>query len=174
MSKYKSKVDPIPIGETNGRIERIASVGKNAVLYLDHTTSPSSYFYSSGITSCYITDRQAKELLTTQLRCPQCGNRITAKESRFGVFYGCSSWPRCDIIWNEYGFSDQSMRDARKEAHAAFDPLWKDKPRIYRTRLYAELAKFLGIGGKRCHIQAFDEYQCDMVLQFVEDGRHNV
>jgi ssDNA-binding Zn-finger/Zn-ribbon topoisomerase 1 len=81
-------------------------------------------------------------------KCPKCGGDIQRIPGKFGEFYGCSSWPQCDIIWNEYGFSDWSIRNARKRAHKVFDHVWKRYNRDdawVRKQMYQELAKYLGI-----------------------------
>ena len=104
-------------------------------------------------------------------KCPKCNGDIQTISGKFGEFYGCSSWPQCDIIWNEYGFSDWSIRKARKSAHKVFDHVWKRYNRDdawVRKQMYEELAKYLGIPFEECHIAAFDEYQCEMVIQFVK------
>lgn len=52
--------------------------------------------------------------------------------------------------------ADKPTKDARKEAHAQFDPLWKDKL-MKREEAYSWLAKKLDIERWRCHISWFDE-----------------
>ena len=59
MSRHKSKVDPTPIGDTNGRVEKIVKLPSGNLLCLDHTTDPPSYFIAGGVVNYYISDEQA-------------------------------------------------------------------------------------------------------------------
>jgi len=63
--------------------------------------------------------------------------------------------------------ADQETRAARKQAHSAFDPLWKKK-RYKRGDLYRMLRVFMGTGKDDTHIGMFDIEQCAKVLEFVE------
>ena len=36
--------------------------------------------------------------LNGDLKCPKCGGDITLKNSRYGIFWGCSNYPKCDYI----------------------------------------------------------------------------
>lgn len=72
--------------------------------------------------------------------------------------------------------ADGPMRDARKRAKAAFNPLWQDQ-RMTRTQAYAWLAGALGIANvEECHIGWFDAATCDRVVtacrNFHATGRH--
>ncbi len=59
-----------------------------------------------------------------------------------------------------------ALRVERMKAHAAFDPLWQEKPAEFPSRraAYEWLAKALGVPFKRCHIGEFDEATCVRVL----------
>lgn len=57
------------------------------------------------------------------------------------------------------GLANAALRKAKTQAHAAFDPLWKDGSRT-RKEAYAMLAKALGIEKKYCHIGMFDITLC--------------
>lgn len=50
---------------------------------------------------------------------------------------------------------DAATHEARKAAHAAFDPLWRDGI-LSRSRAYKELAKELGIKPDDCHMKLMD------------------
>jgi hypothetical protein len=57
------------------------------------------------------------------------------------------------------------MRDARKKAKAAFNPLW-ESGQMTRSQAYTWLATQLGIKNKEeCHIGWFDVEQCRRVVQ---------
>jgi len=55
--------------------------------------------------------------------------------------------------------ADLNLRFARKMAHEAFDPLWREGD-MNRTEAYKWLAKHLGISVKRCHIAMFNTDTC--------------
>jgi hypothetical protein len=56
-----------------------------------------------------------------------------------------------------------AMRRARREAHLAFDAVWKMSG-MERPEAYAELARRLGVPVERCHMAEFDEAQCARVI----------
>jgi hypothetical protein len=70
MSKYKSKVDPRPVGDTNGPKEFIKNLKSGSFLWLDHTTSPPSFYISRGVVGYYISDQQAKTLMDKEKVSP--------------------------------------------------------------------------------------------------------
>ena len=60
------------------------------------------------------------------------------------------------------------MRDARKQAKAAFNPLWQDGA-MTRSDAYAWLAAELSITNvEECHIGWFDVAQCAAVVAAVK------
>ena len=63
--------------------------------------------------------------------------------------------------------ADQATKNARKAAHAAFDPIWKlarDKSKA-RAEAYQWLADQLDIEKWRCHISWFDISYCNKVVK---------
>ena len=63
--------------------------------------------------------------------------------------------------------ADRPTREARRRAHAAFDPLWRGKDKGARPRAYAWLAKQLDIPGSECHIGYMDVAMCGRVVESV-------
>jgi len=68
--------------------------------------------------------------------------------------------------------ANKALRDAKKAAHEAFDPLWQGKvaiegcrPHKARKLGYTWLAAQLGIHVDHCHIGWFDEAQCARVVE---------
>ena len=61
-----------------------------------------------------------------------------------------------------------TMREARRRAHAAFDPIWRTRG-LTRAAAYVRLAEYLGIPVADCHIGRFDEAQCARVLAFCRE-----
>lgn len=64
--------------------------------------------------------------------------------------------------------ANAALREARKAAHAAFDPLWKST-RMTRKDAYKWLSEQLGIHRTDTHIGLFDEETCRRVVQAVSE-----
>jgi hypothetical protein len=64
--------------------------------------------------------------------------------------------------------ADGFTRYWRKQAHTAFDVLWKSK-RLTRTQAYTQLANAMNISTEQCHIGMFDAKQCKRVVKFATD-----
>lgn len=62
--------------------------------------------------------------------------------------------------------ANSSLRKARMEAHAAFDPFWRER-NMTRRQGYRWLADQLGITPRQCHIAFFDEARCHRVVAVV-------
>lgn len=116
--------------------------------------------------------------------CPYChaGVKYTSHAEIYGgrVF---SDWPFIYLCMNSAckasvgvhagtahplgTLADQKTKDARKEAHAAFDPLWKSE-KMKRGEAYKWLADKLDIDRYRCHISWFDVAYCKKVVEAVQ------
>lgn len=109
------------------------------------------------------------------LRCPIHDVQMFQHDWRGKRFYKCEE-AGCDVkAWkHDYsGFwliSDGETRKARMEAHRAFDALWKSGEWVMagkkRHHAYRELANFMGIEARECHIGFFSADQCGQVLDF--------
>lgn len=116
----------------------------------------------------------------------------------YGMIWLCSNYPDCDAYVGCHNgtheplgiLANPKLRAAKKRAHAAFDPLWKEAPAMYddlpddstpagaklrrkqehrirqraRKRAYQWLAEQLGISANDCHIGFFDLDQCERVV----------
>ena len=60
--------------------------------------------------------------------------------------------------------TDKELRKAKSDAHAAFDPLWRNGA-MSRHQAYKYLAQELGIQQDKAHIGMFDIAQCKRVVQ---------
>lgn len=100
--------------------------------------------------------------------CPVCGKPAEARETQYGVRHEC-----CDLhSWGGKPLQDQATHDARKAAHAAFDPLWKGPTRIMkRKHAYKRLAQLLGIPRQECHISLMDRDTAERVPFLVDQIR---
>jgi hypothetical protein len=65
--------------------------------------------------------------------CPECGERMVLRASRYGLFYGCERFPLCNAAHGAHRDTgkplgvpaDAETKRARIRAHDAFDTLWK-------------------------------------------------
>ena len=64
--------------------------------------------------------------------------------------------------------ADAELRAAKSAAHAAFDPLWRDKG-VFKSRgeAYGWLACEMGLPKSECHIGMFDVEQCEQAKDIV-------
>lgn len=118
--------------------------------------------------------------------CPYCHSSVTF--TSHAVLYGgrtFSDWPYIYLCDNQTclasvgvhagtrhplgTLADAATKTARKNAHAAFDPIWKNQKNKgkARTEAYAWLAKELDIEVWRCHISWFDVSYCKAVIKAV-------
>lgn len=123
-----------------------------------------------------------KELLRISsehnLVCPKCGSNMILRNSRFGLFWGCSqfSMTGCDATHGAHpdgrplGIpADARTSKARIEAHAVFDQLWKDGP-LTRSGAYRWLQTAMGLSDEEAHIGRFTYEQCEQLKEKVEQA----
>lgn len=112
--------------------------------------------------------------------CPYCRSpaacvssaAIYAGQSGYGMVWLCGNYPACDAYVGCHAedlrplgtMADRELRNARMDAHAAFDPLWKDG-RMTREGAYDWLAWSLGIERDQCHIALFGLLECRQVVE---------
>ena len=67
--------------------------------------------------------------------------------------------------------ANQQLRNAKSNAHAAFDPMWRAKmqrervsQQKARNAAYKWLAACMGLSAADCHIGMFDIAQCEQVI----------
>lgn len=63
--------------------------------------------------------------------------------------------------------ADAETREARKETHELFDPLWQKGEFESREDAYEWLADRMDIPVDKCHIGMFDFDQCHYAMQFI-------
>ena len=120
-----------------------------------------------------------------QVQCPYCGESaqlVTGevlypqlpqlRSHSFWVCYPCEA--HVGTHPNSHRplgtLAKKPLRAARKEAHNAFDPLWKRTP-ISRSTAYAWLAEVLGIEPKDCHIGQMDISQCRRIVSLMRRAK---
>lgn len=116
---------------------------------------------------------------TQSINCTICGHPAAFVNNQviYGKPYG--EWPHAWLCGNSYcgayvgcqpgtdqpkgTFADKPTRQARKDAHAAFDPLF-DSGEMSREDAYAWLAVQMGLSIEQCHISMFDIAQCNHAI----------
>ena len=90
--------------------------------------------------------------------CPKCGNAPQKSMTRYGPRLDC-----CGLwAWGDNPLADRATHDARKAAHAAFDPIWKSG-RLSRGDAYKRLANALGMTRRDCHMKLMTAEQAQRV-----------
>ena len=112
-------------------------------------------------------------MTAVELECPECGAKMTLRKSRFGQFYGCSTWPKCDAAHGAHPDgtplgvpANKATKQARIKAHEAFDTLWKGG-RMKRSEAYSWMASALGLTAAEAHIGRFDIPTCERLVEAV-------
>jgi hypothetical protein len=85
----------------------------------------------------------------------------------------CKAWVGChEGTENAMGrLANAELRQAKMDAHAAFDPLWREGDRT-RKQAYQWLADKLGMPFKKCHIGYFSVEQCKQVINVCGEVIH--
>ena len=111
--------------------------------------------------------------------CDYCGRRAEYVDSKiiygksYGMIYLCRN---CMAYVGVHKGTDKplgrlanaELRRWKKEAHAAFDPLWqRGRFRGRRNDAYRWLAEQMGIPVEETHIGMFDIEQCRRAIQII-------
>ena len=95
--------------------------------------------------------------------CPICYNEAYEAQTRYGVRHSC-----CGLwSWDGAPLVDEYTHEARKAAHEAFDPLWKEHG-LTRSEAYRMLASRLGIPREDCHMKLMDAATAVRVPKIVQ------
>lgn len=95
--------------------------------------------------------------------CPICKQLATKQKTRYGIRHTC-----CGIwSWGNYPLVDEATHVARRKAHEAFDPIWKNG-HLKRGEAYERLSKILGISRKECHMKLMDRVVAEKVPDAVK------
>ncbi len=122
--------------------------------------------------------KKAKMNLAINIKCPYCGSgvrlvdgEVISYNKRYEKYYVCNRYPSCDSYVSTHPGTiiptgipaNRHLRSLRREAHMAFDQLWKTK-NMSRTSAYAWLADTLGLDKRTCHIGNFLEGYCILTI----------
>lgn len=118
-----------------------------------------------------------------QVTCHYCGelaefvtgeaiypHRTDLHKKHFYQCQPCGAYVGCHQNTNKpLGIlANAELRQAKKEAHASFDPLWRNGA-MKRREAYRLLAEWLNVEPKNCHIGMFDIDMCNRVVNFTND-----
>lgn len=112
----------------------------------------------------------------SELRCGECGSPMILRNSKFGLFYGCSRYPDCKGTASAHQNSgkpmgipaDQETKEWRVKAHEAFDKLWKEWG-YKRKEAYKLLQTMMNLSEKEAHIAKFNKEQCQELIKKIEE-----
>lgn len=95
-------------------------------------------------------------------RRPDLAHKQIWSCSPCGAYVGCHDHSDAVPLGR---LANAPLRIAKQAAHAAFDPLWREKGSgMRRAEAYAWLADALGIRKRDCHIAMFDVDDCNRVI----------
>lgn len=117
----------------------------------------------------------------TDLRCPEpnCGALMRLRPSKYGLFYGCTTFPDCRSTHGAHPDGSPlgipatgDTKKARIAAHAVFDRLW-DRPHFRkkeRKRARNDAYRWLAaqIGVREIHIGELNVEECAKVIEVCE------
>lgn len=110
----------------------------------------------------------------SNLRCADCGELMVLRESKYGPFYGCGSFPKCRGTLSAHQDGrpkgkpgTAETKKARIEAHKVFDRIWKEGRVSNRGQAYTWMRKALNLRSQEAHIGEFSIAQCEKLIRFV-------
>lgn len=124
--------------------------------------------------------KKAHKIISGKI-CPYCNQKTVYVDSSevysksYGMIYlcrPCGAWVGVHKGTNKAlgRLANKELREAKKFAHAFFDPLWKRKMKQglskskARSRAYIWLADEMGLDVNKTHIGMFDVDQCKKVV----------
>jgi hypothetical protein len=106
---------------------------------------------------------------------------MVLRDSRFGLFYSCSAFPECRATHGAHQATgeplgtpaDKATKEARIQAHDAFDKLWKPvqgraQRAAARREAYAWMRDAMDLAPEDAHIGRFDRLQCERLIVAAE------
>lgn len=120
-----------------------------------------------------------------EVYCDYCGRRAEFVDSKviygksYGMIYLCRCCPGYAYVGVHKGtdrplgrLADMELRELKKLAHAAFDPLWKEgRFKGHRKAAYAWLSEQMGLPQEKTYIGMFDTVRCERVVQICQEER---
>jgi hypothetical protein len=126
-----------------------------------------------------------EQTITSQIKkgelCPYChaDTQLVSDEAVYGRPFG-KKFIQCKVNPDHYvgtyangkslgRLADKNLRLKKREAHAVFDPMWSDTPKLFKKRndAYQWLSKKMRIPSEETHFGMFDEAQCAAAIEHV-------
>lgn len=115
------------------------------------------------------------------MRCPYCGSGASLRDSEivygrsYGLIWLCDAFPKCDAYVGVHEgtkeplgiMANAELREWKKKAHAAFDPLWKVGP-FSRSQAYRLLQELLSMTEDEAHIGNMGIEDCKSLVNKIE------
>jgi len=136
--------------------------------------------------SSYMAKKRKKaKAIKLAVSCPYCNQLAELHDSsvvysrsygKIWICFACKAWVGTHKDSKEHKplgrLANEELREAKKKAHAVFDPLWKRKhvkdsvpKHEARHAGYSWLASRMEISVNECHIGMFDIHQCQRVVE---------
>ena len=114
---------------------------------------------------------------TPEITCPDCGRPMRLRNSKYGLFWGCSGYPECRATHGAHPDGrplgrpgTKEEKEARVRAHAAFDRLWSGKGApMRRDEAYRWMQEAMGLSDEDAHIGKFDVGQSETLIGYVNE-----
>lgn len=102
--------------------------------------------------------------------CPEHVKSLVATKTKYGTRNSCPVAGCTVACWDGSTSTpaDEETRQARMDAHNAFDRLWKSGA-FSRKKAYRKLAEFMGLKAEKTHIGLFNKYQARAVIEFCKE-----
>lgn len=112
----------------------------------------------------------------SDLKCGDCSSPMVLRDSRRGLFYGCSKYPSCTGTHGAHPDGsplgtpgDFNTKSWRRVTHSLFDRMWDTEeagnPKKRKGRAYGWLKGVMGYEDKEAHIGDFSAAQCEKVIR---------
>jgi hypothetical protein len=104
--------------------------------------------------------------------CPAHNIKLVYSPNKYGNHWHCPEEGCTVRCWGGKTSTpgDAETFRARNRAHAAFDPLWREKRMFqHRTDAYCWLREAMQMDAADCHIGMFTAEQCREVLRLIQD-----
>lgn len=106
--------------------------------------------------------------------CPECGEYMILKKSKYGFFWSCHTYPKCNGSHGAHpdgtplGIpANKETKEWRIKAHNEFDKLWKSKG-YKRSTCYRLLQELMDMTPDEAHIGRFNINQCKTLIKILE------